>query len=161
VVFDFVGKGSSAEWHNASSLLPWGDPGDDAPGVAVSLDSAKLEDNKTYSQVLATFPQHIDNGIIYGIYPNYTVQNGDHLKSWLGFKSDCSGGKVRFVVKYKEGDTETILGEWVKSCDGGLISIDKDLSSLNGKTLRFILYVSTEGSSDNDKSVWLTPRIER
>ncbi len=159
--FDFFGKGSSAEWHNASTILPWGDPGDDAPGVATSLDSAKLEDNKTYNRVLATFPQHIDDGIIYGIYPTYTVQNGDHLRSALGFKPDCTGGKVRFVVKYKEGGTETTLGEWLKSCDGVLITIDKDLSSLNGKALQFILYVSAEGSSDSDKSVWVNPRIER
>jgi hypothetical protein len=161
VTFDFLSKGSSAEWHNATSILPWGDPGDDSPGVAASVDSAKLEDNKTYSRILATFPQHIDNGIIYGIYPNYTVQNGDHLRSSLGFRADCSGGKVRFIVKYREGTTETTLGEWVKSCDGGLIGIDKDLSSLNGKILQFILYVSAEGSFDSDKSVWVNPRIER
>lgn len=138
-----------------------GETRDDSPGVAVNLDSAKLEDNKTYSQILATYPQRIDNGIIYGIYPSYAVQNGDHLRSGLGFRSDCTNGKVRFIVKYREGATETVLGEWVKSCDGGIVSIDKDLSSLSGKTLQFVLYVSTEGSFDGDKSVWINPRIER
>ena len=161
VSFDFFSKGSSADWHNGSASLPWGDPGDDAPGVAAGLDSAKLEDNKTYSRVLATFPQQIENGIIYGIYPAYTVQSSDHFRSLVGFKPSCSNAKVRFIVKYKEGDTETTLGEWVESCDGSLLSIDKDLSSLSGKTLQFILYVSTEGSPSNDKSVWVNPRIER
>jgi hypothetical protein len=161
VNFDFFSKGSSADWHNGSSSLPWGDPGDDSPGVADGLNSAVMEDNKTYSRVLATFPQQIENGIIYGVYPSYTVQDGDHFRSLVGFKPSCSGGKVRFVVKYKEGDTETTLGEWVKSCDGGLLSIDKDLSSLKGKGLQFILYVSTEGSPDNDKSAWVNPRIEK
>jgi hypothetical protein len=159
--FDFVGKGSSAEWHNGSSILPWGDPADDSPGVATNLDSAKLEDGTTRSQILATYPQRIDNGVIYGIYPNYTVQNGDYLRSKLGFKTDCTNGKVKFVVKYREGSTETTLGEWLKACDGGIIAIEKNLSSLNGKTLQFILYVSTEGSPDGDKSVWISPRIER
>ena len=161
VAFDFISKGPSAEWHNASTTLPWGDPGDDSPGVPVNLDSTKLEDNKTYSHVLATFPQRIDNGIIYGIYPSYTVQNGDHLRSSLGFKSDCASGKVKFVIKYKEGATETVLGEWLKACDGGLVSIDKDLSALNGKALQFILYVSGEGISEGDRAVWISPRIER
>jgi hypothetical protein len=161
VTFDFIAKGPSAEWHNATALLSWGDPPDDSPGVAVNLDSAKLEDNKTYSKVLATYPQLIDNGIIYGIYPNYTVQTGDHLRASLGFKTNCAGGKVKFVIKYKEGATETVLGEWLKTCDGALVSIDKDLSSLNGKTLQFILYVSAEGTPDDDKSMWVSPRIER
>jgi hypothetical protein len=161
VAFDFVSKGPNAEWHNGSTIIPWGDPGDDSPGVPVNLDSTKLEDNKTYNHVLATFPQRIENGIIYGIYPSYTVQNGDHLRASLGFKTDCSSGKVKFVVKYKEGATETVLGEWIKSCDGGLVSIDKDLSSLNGKALQFILYVSSEGINEGDKSVWISPRIER
>ena len=161
VTFNFVSKGPNAEWHNASTILPWGDPAEDSLGVAVSLDSAKLEDGTTRSDILATYPQHIDNGIIYGIYPSYTVQNGDHLRSKLGFRSDCTNGKVRFIVKYKEGATETTLGEWLKACDGGIIAIEKDLSSLSGKTLQFILYVSAEGSPEGDKSVWISPRIER
>ena len=161
VAFDFASKGPNAEWHNGSTIIPWGDPGDDAPGVPVNLDSAKLEDNKTYSRVLATFPQRIDNGIIYGIYPSYTVQNGDHLRASLGFKTECTGTKVKFVVKYREGATETVLGEWIKSCDGGLVGIDKDLSSLNGKALQFILYVSAEGTANTYKAVWVSPRIER
>ncbi len=161
VSFDFIGKGPSAEWHNGSTLLSWGDPYDDSPGVAVNLSNTKLEDNKTYGSLLATYPQKIDNGIIYGIYPSYTVQTGDHLRASLGFRTDCSGGKVKFVVKYKEGATETVLGEWLKSCDGGLVGIDKDLSSLNGKALQFILYVSSEGPFEGDKAVWVSPRIER
>lgn len=161
VTFDFIAKGPSAEWHNASTLLSWGDPPDDSPGVAVNLDNAKLEDNKTYSKVLATYPQLIENGIIYGVYPNYTVQTGDHLRTLIGFKTNCTGGKARFIIKYKEGATETVLGEWLKTCDGALVSIDKDLSALNGKTLQFILYVSAEGSPDDDKTMWIAPRIER
>jgi hypothetical protein len=47
VAFNFLSKASSAEWHNATTILPWGDPGEDSPGVAASLDS-KLEDSKTY-----------------------------------------------------------------------------------------------------------------
>jgi hypothetical protein len=161
VTFDFITKGASAEWHNATDLLSWGDPDNDDPGVAVNLDNVKLEDNKTYSRALATYPQKINNGIIYGIYPSYTVQTNDHLRALLGLRNDCTNGKVKFVIKYKEGTTETVLGEWLKSCDGSLLSIDKDLSSLNGKALSFILYVSTEGSYESDKSVWVYPRIER
>lgn len=160
VTFDFFSKGPDAEWHNGSSTIPWGDPPSDSAGVAVSIDSAKLNDNKTYNRLLALYPQQITDGMVYGIFPNYTVQEGDRFRTRLGFKNDCGSGNVKFQLRYREGATETIMGEWLKTCDNGLITIDIDLAALKGKTVQFVLVVYANGSYNDDRSIWVNPRIE-
>lgn len=160
VQFDFISKGPSAEWHNATVILPWGDPGDDTPGVVDTLDNVKLNDDKSYARILATYPQKITDGVIFGIYPSYTVQDKDHFKTSLGFRAPCGEGNVKFQLKYREGGSEVSLGEWVKSCNDELREIDIDLTSLKGKNIQFILLASANGIFDEDKAVWLAPRIE-
>jgi hypothetical protein len=161
VGFDFVDKGPDAEWRNASDSIPWGDPVDDSPGVAVALDDVELEDGKTYDKGLATYPQRIDDGMISGLYPAYTIQDGDHLKAVLGLRQNCDKGKVKYQLKYVEGGGETGIGEWIVSCDGNVVNVDIDLSAMDGVTVQFKLYVYAEGTSNDDKAVWANPRIER
>ena len=160
--FDFVARGSEAEWRNSTSVLPWGDPVEDKFGVAVNADNEKLEDGRFYNRMLATLPEQIDNGSIRGRYPAYAIQNGDHFRVTIGLQTGCkSGGKVRFQVKYEEGGVETLLGEWIKTCDGTMMYLDKDLSSLAGKTVNFSLSVVREGAPMMEFAYWLAPRIER
>jgi hypothetical protein len=161
VGIDFVDKGPSAEWRNNTDVIPWGDPASDKDGVVVDLDDFKMENNKTYDHVLATYPPLIDDGILRGKYPSYTVQSGDHFRALLGFRSGCADGKVRFQVIYIENNNEVVFAEWLKICDGNLLNIDQDLASLVGKNLQFMLSVKTEGSFKGDKVLWVNPRIER
>ena len=97
--------------------------------------------------------------MIYGVFSSYKVKNGDHFMTTVGFKTDCSGGKVKFQLKYREGSTDTLLKEWGDSCNDELKTIDFDLSSLKGKEVQFILVVLADGSYKNDKFVWVDPRI--
>ena len=161
VAYDLISKGPDAEWRNATQRLSWGDPPDDSLGVAVDLANIKLEDNKTYPRILATYTQRITDGMISGLYPGYTVQDKDHFRAALGFRSDCGSGKVRFQLRFVEAGSETALGEWVETCDGKLNNVDLDLSWLKGRTVQFKLVVLAEGSHNDDKSVWVNPRIER
>lgn len=161
VGFDFISRGPDAEWRNASTVLPWGDPVDDSPGVVVDLEDIEMENDREYSRVLATYPEKVENGLISGLYPNYAVQNGDHFRALLGFRNNCGVGKVRYQLIYVENGVENQLGAWLKNCDGSLQSIDIDLSSLQGKNIQFKLIVNGEGTWNDDKSVWVSPRIER
>lgn len=158
---DFVDKGSSAEWRNTTKVIPWGDPPSDNDGVAVNIDNVKMENNKTYNHLLATYPENKTDGYVRGMYPSYTVVAGDHFRTLLGLRSGCNNAKVRFQLVYKEGATETIMAEWLKICDGNLLTIDQDLGSLVGKSLQFILVLKAEGSPDGDQALWVNPRIER
>ena len=158
---DFVDKGPSAEWRNTTKVIPWGDPPSDDDGVAVNLDGAKLENNSTYNHVLATYPENITDGYVRGMYPSYSVVTGDRFRTLLGIRASCGSAKVRFQLVYKEGAAETVMAEWLKICDGNLLTIDQDLSSLVGKTVQFILVVKAEGDPKGDQAMWVNPRIER
>jgi len=160
VVFDLLTQAQNADWRNATDDLPFGDPDSDNPGVAAYARDVTLENGKTYSKALSTYPQRIEDGLITGLFPAYTVKNNDHFVSQLGFRENCGEGSVQFRFGYQEGSNVVIIHKWNKSCDGTLLTIDLDLSDLAGKTVQFILEVSTRGSFKNDRSIWVSPRIE-
>ncbi|HZM24286.1 MAG TPA: hypothetical protein VFC02_21255, partial [Anaerolineales bacterium] len=61
---------------------------------------------------------------------------------------------------YEEAGVLKPLGEWPDICDGTLKDVDFNLSSISGKNVRFSLEVSANGPADQDKAVWVSPRIE-
>jgi hypothetical protein len=159
--YDFIGRGPDAAWKNGSANLSWGDPPEDSAGVAVNVANVKMEDGKTYSSLLATYPQHISDGRIMGIYPAYTIQTNDHLRTRIGFKSNCGTSEAKFQIRYLEGATEVTVGEWTEKCDGNITSLDVNLSALVGHSVQFELVVIAVGSPDVYTSMWVSPRIER
>jgi hypothetical protein len=161
LAFDFIARGPDAQWRNATATLVWGDPADDSLGVAVNVENVRMEDNHTYPRLLATYPQRITDGMIAGRYPNYTIQTNDHFRAMIGLRDNCDTGRVRFQVRYYEGDSSVLMGEWVEACDDALATIDINLAAMAGRTVQFELVVLTEGPSDNDISLWVAPRIER
>jgi hypothetical protein len=159
--YDFIAKGPDAKWRNATSNIPWGDPPNDDPGVAASGTNIKMEDGNTYGSLLATYPQDITDGMILGLYPAYTIQANDHLRTKIGLRYDCGVGNVKFQIRYIEGTSEVTVGEWLETCDGTLTSLDINLTALVGHSVQFELVVLANGSPKNDQALWVTPRIER
>jgi hypothetical protein len=159
--YDFIAKGPNAAWRNATTTLPWGDPDDDSPGVAVNVANVKMEDGNTYPSLLATYPQKITDGMILGVFPAYTIQANDHLRTKIGLRYNCGSGDVIFQIRYIEGQSEVTVGQWEEKCDGMLASLDVNLSALVGHTVQFELVVLTNGAWNNDYSLWVAPRIER
>ena len=96
-------------------------------------NNQKLEDGSSPSKILETHPQWVNNGVITGLYPAYTVVSGEHFKAKIGFlaQSDgtCGAGNVKFQLNYKESGVLKNLGEWTDTCDGVLKDVDVDLSS--------------------------------
>ncbi|HSB66428.1 MAG TPA: NBR1-Ig-like domain-containing protein [Anaerolineales bacterium] len=161
VSFDFIAKGPDAAWRNHTTQLPWGDPNDDSAGVAVNVANVKMEDGNTYASLLATYPQMITNGAIVGKYPAYTVQTNDHLRTKVGLRSDCTTQEVKFQIRYIEGGSEVVVGEWLEKCDGALTSLDINLANLVGHSVQFELVVINNGPAVVGRSLWISPRIER
>ncbi len=159
--FDFIAKGPNAAWRNATTNLPWGDPDSDVPGVAVNVANVKMEDGTTYPSLLATYPQQITDGMILGVYPAYTIQTNDHLRTKIGLRYNCGSASVKFQIRYLEGQSEVTVGEWVENCDGALTSLDVNLAALVGHTVQFELVVLANGSPTGDQALWVAPRIER
>jgi len=159
--FDFIAKGPDATWRNATAQIPWGDPNNDDPGVAVNVANVKMEDGNTYPSLLATYPQLINNGMIMGTYPIYTIQANDHLRTRVGLRNDCTNGNVTFEIRYVENGSEVSVGTWIERCEGGITSLDINLTGLVGHTVQFELIVKANGSPNGARSLWITPRIER
>lgn len=170
IVFDFIARATEAEWKsgtgtNINTLLVFGGADDDANGVAKIKDGFLLENGVLGNKVLLTYPTHANNGVIAGTFPAYLVQGGDRLKTRLGFLANingtCGAGKVIFEIHYKLGNTFQQLGGWEKSCDGKLLAVTIDLTSLKGKTIQIIFVVRADGAFTDDWAVWSSPRIER
>ncbi len=164
--FNLHEKAPLATWQAGGPpyvTLTFGGPDTDANGFAMYKDGQKVEDGSTPSKVLETHPMWIDDGVISGRYPAYTVQAGERFLAKIGFlaKADgtCGVGNALFQVNYREGGTLHPLGSWTKSCDGTLQNINLDLSALVGHTVEFVLAVAANGSSAQDWAVWINPRV--
>lgn len=161
VTYDFVAKASKAEWRNTTKVLPWGDKGSDHDGIAAIADHFKMENGYSYNDVLGTYPEKVEDGFISGLFSSYKVQRGDFFRAVVGLRSGCEDGQVKIQLKYVEDGQTYLLKEWKKTCTGDLKSLEVDLSSLKGKTVQFMLVVSTDGEWRNDQFGWIYPRIER
>jgi hypothetical protein len=146
---DLHSKAPSATWISSAGNITFGGPDTDVNGFAMYKDGQKLEDGTSPTKILEMHPQWVDNGVITGRYPAYTVVTGEHFKARIGFLAladgTCGSGNVKFQLNYREAGTLKSLAEWAKSCNGSLTSVDVDLSSLAGKTVEFVLGVLANG----------------
>jgi hypothetical protein len=161
---DLHTRAPDASWVGTAGVVPFGEPVTDVNGFAMYQNNQRLEDGTSPSKVLEVYPHMVNNGQMSGLYPPYTVVNGEHFKAKIGFlaKPDggCGVGNVTFQFNYKEGGVLKNLGQWTETCDGSLKDIDVDLSSIAGKNVQFALAVLANGSSDEDAAVWVSPRIQ-
>jgi hypothetical protein len=170
IVYDFISKAKDAEWKSGVG----NDPGDtitfdgddnDPNGVAKVKDQVKLETGRTSGKILLTVPKHESNGYIQGLFPAYTVQQGDRFKGTLGFMipegfNTCGSGKVTFQLAYWDGDALKLVEEWQKGCNGSLLPVDISLSSLKGKEIQIVLRVKAGGIFADEWAIWNSIRIE-
>ena len=170
LVYDFLIQASQATWKSGvgntfDTPLNFGGADDDPNGVAKIKDGVILETGLTSGKILLTYPKHSQNGAIAGAYPPYTVQQGDRLRARLGFMANqdgnCGAGDAKFRVLYIENSVANELGNWNKTCDGALLPINIDLSSLAGRNIQIVLMVRSNGDFQDDWAVWNSPRIER
>jgi hypothetical protein len=170
IVYDFLTQAAYASWKSGSggtfdTTLAFGGADADPNGVAKIKEGATLETGAISGKILLTFPKHTINGAIAGTYPPYLVQDGDRLRVRVGFLGGpggtCGAGNAAFQVHYQEGATTNMLGNWNKSCNGTLLPIDINLSSLAGHTIQIIFVVRSEGDFLDDWAIWNSPRIER
>lgn len=162
--FDFHTKAPSAVWVSGAGNLTFGGPDTDANGFAMYKDNQRLEDGVITTKILETHPQFVNDGVISGRFPAYTVVQGEHFTAKIGFLAladgTCGTGNAKFQLNYREGGGPvTPLGEWTETCDGAMRSIDVDLTALKGKTVEFILAILANGSSAQDWAVWVRPQI--
>lgn len=161
---DLHSRAPDASWVGSAGVVTFGGPETDANGFAMYRNSQKLEDGTSPTKILEIHPQMVNNGVMTGLYPAYTVVAGEHFKAKIGFlaKADgtCGVGNAKFQLNYKEAGVIKPLGEWTETCDGSIRDVDVDLSSIAGKNVQFALAVLANGPADEDWAVWVSPRVE-
>jgi len=162
VVYDFTAEICAAKWMSGASLSPQACPFSEgeARGFAVRVENPVLENGLTDSGPgLLVGPQNKYNGYLQGFYPEYTVQPGDHFQASVG----CASGSACYVtyrLDYQiNNGAINILWQWSEKNDGKIYQLDKDLSSLAGKKVRFILTLLAAGPATNDRAIWGQPRL--
>ncbi len=170
LAYDFTASYCSAQWlggtASTSEVLPCPGKDTDSRGFVIRLNEPKLETGSTDDEpALYTNPKWVQDGIIAGKYPAFTVQAGDRFLSVIGclYREGGSACNVRFQLNYIEAGSSTVqpLGEWVQTYDDSIQSIDVPLDALAGKSVQFVLVVMANGPSTQDMAFWLYPRIKR
>lgn len=170
LAYDFTASYCSAQWlggtTTSSEVLPCPGKDTDSRGFVIRLNEPKLETGSTDDEpALYTHPKWVQDGIIAGKYPAFTVQAGDRFQTVIGclYREGGSACNVRFQLNYIEvgSSTPQPLGEWVQTYDDAIQSIDLPLDALAGKNVQFVLVVMANGPATQDMAFWLYPRIKR
>ena len=161
--YDFARSYCDADWENNNRELPC--PGDDGDGkgYVIEVEDAVMENGNAQDfPGLLTVPKAVYNGSITGHYPPVRIRDGDRFQARVNCAHRAFGCNVIFSLQYQIGDGAVRnLGHWNEANEGKFYTIDSDLSSLAGEKVKFILSVSTNGPFDQDRAVWIGPRITR
>lgn len=163
-LYDLLEKAPGAYWQSSAGNLSWGGATNDNRGFACYRTDIKLEDDNTYSKVLETHPQWVNDGWIHGAYPNLsdtiTIPDGAKFTAKVGFiKGATATDGVYFRIRFYDGSTWYSPPFTHATYDGVLNNFNNDLSSIVGKTGQFFLRVLTDGTSTQDWAVWVNPQI--
>ncbi|MGB7873564.1 MAG: NBR1-Ig-like domain-containing protein, partial [Anaerolineales bacterium] len=163
VVFDFVDNAPYAQWKSGAGPLQFSGTSGDRRGYAFRIENPHLEDGSTASLPgLLTVPQNKYNGYIQATYPEFLVQQGDHLQTLVNCEFGAIGCYVTFRVDYMmpNGYIGT-LWKFKEAHEGLFYRADIDLSGLAGQRVKFILMVLATGYASKDRAIWGAPRIVR
>lgn len=161
-ILDFAGSACSASWRSGAGALPCPGADGDSRGFVLPLSSPRLESGVTDSgNALVLVPQNRYNGYIQGTYPEIIVQQGDRFQGIVG----CAHGSscyVTFRLDYlTESGLQVRYWTWTERNEGSTYFVNKDLSALAGRRVRFVLMLLATGTAANDRAVWSQPRIVR
>lgn len=160
VAYDFVEQAPTAYWWTKVGasivVLPFPGATNDSRGFATYQNNIKLNDGNTYTKVLETHPQWVNNGWISGKYSGVYVPPGAKLRIKVGLINGASAGNVAFYIG-KLGDPATISAG-VAYADGVKV-VEADLSAYAGQTIDFVLDVNANGSSAQDWASWAEAEI--
>ena len=162
-VYDFVAEYCSADWRSAAGDL--GCPGntEGKKGYVTKVTKPQLENGsfETHAALL-TVPQFVRNGYLQGYYPEFKIKDGDRFRAIISCQYNARGCNAIFELNYQIGNGEIkTLWKFNEAYEGQYYTVDVDLSKLEGKNVKFILTVLANGSADDDRPLWIAPRIER
>lgn len=159
---DFAAVYCQAEWTGNDKALPCLGTDGNPDGFVLYTTKPVLETGYVDDEPsLITNPPKVNDGVVRGKFPPFTVSTGDRFKSIIGCEHNAKNCNVRFQLDYQidNGAIQTFAA-WNEKYDESFTQVDIDLSPLAGSNVKFILTVLANGASDGDRALWLRPRIE-
>lgn len=165
MVYNFADNACDAKW-STSKTNPLACPGKETDidkGYVLTKDKPKREDGGQENEIgLITRPNDAADGYIQGIYPAFLVKDGDQFRATIQCEANSPKCSLKFELYYRIGSGNfTELGEWHEVYDQLWNPVQIDLSSLAGQKVQFSLVVWNEGTSQDNRGLWLNPMIYR
>ncbi len=163
VVYNFADKACEAAWSSAAGALPCPGTDGDAKGFVLKQANPRLENGVTDSNPgLLVSPQAVYNGYIQAVYPAFRVQAGDRFQATVSCEYNATSCYVAYRLDYQIG-SGAIQTFWSfrEKYEGQYYRVDKDLSSLAGQDVKFILHLNAYGYPTGDRALWANPVIYR
>ncbi len=161
--YDFSQNMCAASWESSAGSLRCPGDSNSGRGFVKYMNSPILENGKQENeQTLWMQPQAVRGGWIVGVYPLYTVRQGDHFMADIGCLKGNPGCDVTFYLSYQVPSKPVkTLGSWREVYDKKITRVVFDLSALAGKQVHFILSVTNQGAPADANAFWLVPSIRR
>ena len=165
IKYNFTENYCKALWRSSmDDTLPC--PGDETEpdlGYVVYQSNPLREDGVLENEPgLITSPDRSNYGFIYGVFPSIMIEKGDIFRSLIGCVYDSPDCELTFELRYQiENDVMRTIKSWDEIYDGQYHFATADLSELAGYTVKLILYVENNGSTINNRGLWIFPRIMR
>ncbi len=158
---DLVAMACSIRWSSAAGELPCPGLPTDTRGFAYTDFAPILETGSRDDEpALWLGVQQIQDGTLRGTLPLMLIPENAKFSTILGCASDQKSCDITFRLSYQEGEKPLVeIAHWQKTHDGKLLKISQDLSSLSGKSVRIILQLEANGSSQGDLIHLLAPVI--
>lgn len=165
VVYSFADNACSAKW-TSGSKGNLGCPGDEKKnddGYVLTKKNPLREDGGKENEIgLITRPNDANDGYIQGIYPAFQIKDGDKFRATIQCEGGSTGCKIKFELYVREPGGKFIeIGEWREVFDEKWNKVEVDLSAYAGKKIEFSLVVWNDGTSVNNRGLWLNPMIYR
>ena len=159
--FDFAVDMCQASWRSSAGSLPCPGNPSSAAGSEVLIFNPVFENGVQENEAtLWTRPEVKVGGWIQGVYPPYTIRQGDQFVSQIGCLKDSQGCEVSFTLDYiQPNGTIRYLGQWYETYDGKVTTIRVDLSSLAGNSVQFILTVAALNNPSKANAFWFVPSV--
>jgi hypothetical protein len=172
--YDFVEYAHLAPWSNSKGTLTFPTPAGNLMGSVFTEPGMVMEDGRSHSNILATYPQPVSGGYISGRYAEFYMDKDripttrpmeipvlSRFTAAVGFKKDAApSAKAKFTFSViDDAGTSVLSRELIATNDGKLDYFDVDLGPMAGDKRSFVLRVESLGEPGGDLAIWVDPII--
>ncbi len=161
-VYDFVTEICSAQWFTNNGAQPCPVYSDEVQNIVNLIASPILEDGIAANNPAIAINLANVSGSIQGMYPEYLVQPGDHLRAIASCESNSAACSALFRISYMNS-SNAIVDLWAvgEFYDQKYTQIDIDLNALAGQKVKFIFDVTPLNTNPGNRVFWASPEIYR